>query len=171
MWISEFIVCWSLPIMVPVTAARGRSHIASSGLTCRGLVQMAFWSKRIRFGVPRRVIGADFGARARAGDGVGGVVRLRRRRQRGGGCGVGHFALRGAALGGAKPDSGEQERGGEAEGGAKSGGCHRHRRVRASLLPPLLEATIGEWLEVRWDSGQERCCGVVPPPPRGVFWS
>src|SRR5260370_12514269 len=70
MWISEFIVCWSLPIIVPVTAARGRSHIASAGFTCRGLVQMAFWSKRIRFGVPRKVIGAGFGASAGAAMGL-----------------------------------------------------------------------------------------------------
>jgi len=70
MWISEFIVCWSLPIIVPVTAANGRSHIASKGLTCSGLVQIAFWSRRIRFGVPRKVIGAGFGGSGGAGMGL-----------------------------------------------------------------------------------------------------
>jgi len=60
MWISEFMVCWSLPIIVPVVAARGRSQIASRGLICSGLVQMAFWSKRILRGVPARVIGSGF---------------------------------------------------------------------------------------------------------------
>src|ERR1700692_899225 len=70
MWISEYIVCWSLPIIVPVTAAKGRSHIASTGFTCSGLVQIAFWSKRIRFGVPRKVTGAGFGASAGPGRGL-----------------------------------------------------------------------------------------------------
>ena|ERR1700733_7653587 len=60
-------VCWSLPIIVPVAAASGRSHMASSGFRCNGLVQMAFWSSRIRFGVPRRVIGSGFGGSAGAG--------------------------------------------------------------------------------------------------------
>src|SRR5580692_7383961 len=64
MLIKSVMVCWSLPIIVPVTAARGRIHIASMGLICRGLVQMAFWSKRILFGVPRKVIGAGFGGSA-----------------------------------------------------------------------------------------------------------
>src|SRR5260370_39582970 len=71
MWISEFMVCWSLPIIVPVTAARGRSQNASAGLRCSGLVQIAFWSKRIRFGVPRKVIGSGFGGGAGAGMGLG----------------------------------------------------------------------------------------------------
>jgi hypothetical protein len=53
--------------MVPVTAARGRSQKASAGWRCSGLVQMAFWSSRIRFGVPSRVIGSGFGS----GEGVG----------------------------------------------------------------------------------------------------
>src|SRR5580704_3792506 len=70
MWISAVIVWWSLPIIVPVTAARGRSHIASIGFTCSGLVQIAFWSKRIRFGVPSKVIGAGFGASAGPGRGL-----------------------------------------------------------------------------------------------------
>src|SRR5882757_7536356 len=70
MWISEFIVCWSLPIIVPVTAAKGRSQNASWGLTCSGLVQIAFWSRRIRFGVPRKVIGGGFGGSGGAGMGL-----------------------------------------------------------------------------------------------------
>src|SRR5271154_7590164 len=73
MWISEFMVCWSLPIIVPVVAARGRSQIASRGLIWSGLVHMAFWSNRIRFGVPKRVMGSGFeGGRGGRGGGGGG---------------------------------------------------------------------------------------------------
>jgi hypothetical protein len=36
---------------------------------CNGLVQIAFWSRRMRFGVPRKVIGAGFGSSA--GPGMG----------------------------------------------------------------------------------------------------
>jgi hypothetical protein len=35
-------VCWSLPIIVPVVAASGRSQNASAGFKCNGLVQIAF---------------------------------------------------------------------------------------------------------------------------------
>ena len=67
-------VCWSLPIIVPVTAARGRSQNASEGRRWSGLVQMAFWSRRMLFGVPARVIGSGFFGGDEGGAGI--VVRL-----------------------------------------------------------------------------------------------
>src|ERR1700733_9612176 len=50
-------------------AERGRSQVASQGLIWRGLVRIAFWSKRILFGVPRRVIGSGFDGGAGVGAG------------------------------------------------------------------------------------------------------
>jgi hypothetical protein len=55
---------------VPVAAERGRSQVASRGLIWNGLVQIAFWSRRIRFGVPAKVIGSDFLGGAGADGGV-----------------------------------------------------------------------------------------------------
>jgi hypothetical protein len=53
-----FMVCWSLPIIIPVEIPKGTSHSASEGLRRRGLVQIAFWSLRKRLGVPERVTGS-----------------------------------------------------------------------------------------------------------------
>jgi hypothetical protein len=73
MWMDWVIVCWSLEMSSPVAVPKGTSQIASFGLRRRGLVQMPFWSRSMRFGVPARVMSSGLGPGLVTGRGEGGA--------------------------------------------------------------------------------------------------
>jgi hypothetical protein len=166
---------------VPVTAPRGRSHIASSGFTCSGLVQMAFWSKRIRFGVPRKVIGAGFGGSAGAGRGLlcgsgasGSEVEVAVAMSTVGRWGAAFWAGQSGPVASRRVAAKQKEALslGCVKGIGK-GMCKFGRQLTAPLAGGYHRRTVrmsyGTQVRNRYFSGGAGAV-VPPPPPGGYFW-
>lgn len=132
---------------VPVAAARGSSQIPSSGWICSGLVQMAFWSNKIRRGVPAKVIDSGFDI---AGGGVGSLW--------GSGASGSEVAVAGAFSGWAlcakqNRSTGSKKQVARQTAAVSLGGVRGIvRHGRQLTCNPLLEATIGDRLVGRSDS-------------------